>query len=345
MAGPADASQNLRPTDKNFSISDRPCCYFFYGAFLNYRLAYKKLVCFLETLQKVAMTDLLKTPAELKFGGSWRIIIPLFLIPLAIVVSAVGVFFLFGKLTSYQKSPQQYMTEMLSTNSHKRWQAAFELSRLVIQKDKYTLEPEFESDLIKIYQSSDPKEQRLRTYLTIVLAHVGKESSSKLFEKVLLESTNSEDQIYALWAIGKVGSPSSADLVVSKLDSEDSGLRKTAAFSLGFVGNLSHVQALEKLLKDDVNDVRWNAALSLAELGSSAGKVEILNLLNKDFILAQTPSLREDERSEIVISALNAARRIKLKEALPSIATWSQSANARLRNLALEVNEELSSKL
>lgn len=291
------------------------------------------------------MNELQKTPAELKFGGSWKMIIPLFLIPLAIVVGAVGVFYLFGKITSYQKTPQEYVEELQTSNSHKRWQAAYELSRFVIQGEKTTLEPDFEGKLIKIYESADPQEQKLRTYLTIVLAHVGRESSAKLFEKKITSSENIEDQIYSLWALGKIGASSAVDVVVSKLNSEDPGLRKTAAFSLGFVGNSKHVPMLEKLLQDDVNDVRWNAALALAQLGSGAGKMEISNLLNKEYLISQTPSLREEERNEIVISAINASLKIKYSDAAPLISTWKQSPNQRLRKLAMEATTELGAKL
>lgn len=291
------------------------------------------------------MTEPQKNPPQLHVDSGWKMIVPLFLIPLAIVLGGVSVFYLFGKLAAYERTPQEYVSELLGSNSHKRWQSAFELSRYVIQKDKTTLEPEFESNLIKVYESSDPQEQKLRTYLTIVLAHVGKEDSAKLFGRVVAESNNNEDQIYALWALGKIASPSAANLVVSKLSSEDAGLRKTAAFALGFVGNKTHVPALEKLLKDDVKDVRWNAALALAELGSRSGAYEIENLLDKEFLIAQTPSLRQDEREEIVISAINASLKLKLKDAVPSITTWNQSNNSRLRNLSVQAVQELSAKL
>ncbi|MCB0308374.1 MAG: HEAT repeat domain-containing protein [Bdellovibrionales bacterium] len=291
------------------------------------------------------MNEELKSPAELKFGGSWKMVIPFFLLPLLIVAGSVGVFYLFGKLTSYQKTPQEYLTEIVSSNSHKRWQAAFELSRYIAQNDKDSIDSSVEPAMIEVYRSSKPDETELRTYLTIALANLGGQSSARLFEETIRNTKNESNQIYALWALGKIASKSSASLVEKKLDSDDPGIRKTAAFSLGFVGDKSHIPALTRLLDDETKDVRWNAALALAELGSAAGKTEILNLLNPNYLKEQTPLLRSDEREEIVISAINAALKINLTQSTKELKHWTVSENTRLKNLSLKALSEFDSKL
>lgn len=288
----------------------------------------------------------LKTPAELRFGGSWKIIIPFFILPLIIVSGSVGVFYLFGKLTEYKKTPNEYLAELKSTDSHKRWQAAFELSRYIVQQKDETLDPEFERQLIAIYETSKPDEHELRTYLTVGLANIGKDKSRILFEGIVSSNpASSKDLIYALWALGKIGMKSSAAMIAPKLASEDPGVRKTAAFALGFVGSPADTAKLRALLDDEVKDVRWNSALALAELGDASGEHEILRLLDAQYLREQTPLLKEGERQEIAISAINAAAKLKLKKSMPLLATWAGSENPRARTAAIRARHEIDPKL
>lgn len=283
-------------------------------------------------------------PAESSFRG-WKIVIPLFLLPLLIVVGSVGVFYLFGKLAQHERTPEEHLTEMMSTTSHKRWQSALELSRAVIQRSPGTLDPAFEGKLIAVYESSGAAERELRTYLTLALANVGREKSAALFEGVAGKTGDAPEKIYALWALGKIGLPSSAPTVRAALSADDAGLRKTAAFALGFVGAPSDVPALRALLKDETKDVRWNAALALANLGSDAGHQELLLLLDPVALAAETPGLRDDERAEITISALNAALKLRLSGANDKIQALTASPQPRVRNLAQKALETLGPKL
>ena len=272
------------------------------------------------------------TPAEQRFGGSWRMLIPFLFLPLLIVAGSVGVFLLFGKLADIEKGPFEYLQDMTSGSEHKRWQAAFELSKYLSSKKIENVD-KFETEMLQILQNSkNENDARLRSYIIIGLAQIGTEKSVPVLTDVLSREKNSENKIYSIWALGRIASPNAASIIEEQISSDDAGIRKTAAFSLGFVGEKKHILMLEKLLEDPVEDVRWNASLGLAQLGSSAGQSTLLQLLDPAYLRQATPNLRDSERNEIMLSAVNAVGKLKLQAAKEPISSLAKSASdQRLR--------------
>ena len=102
-----------------------------------------------------------------------------------------------------------------------------------------------------------------------------------LLEKALADK-DPETRLYALWSLALIGNPSSAEKVRPLLESEDPGVRKTAAYAAGRMEDGEAIPALKKLLQDPVVDVRWNAALALATLDDPAGKDVLLGMTDRD---------------------------------------------------------------
>ena len=82
-------------------------------------------------------------------------------------------------------------------------------------------------------------------------------------------------------------------------------------------------------------------SLALANLGSDRGSSQIRSMLDLPALTQATPTLRTDERHEIVISALNAALKLKLKGLDRELADLSNAPDARVRTLAQRTQEEL----
>ena len=61
--------------------------------------------------------------------GAGRLIARFFLLPLLVVVAAVGIFLVFNLMTFERRSPRDYLQEVRGGAANRRWQAAFELSR------------------------------------------------------------------------------------------------------------------------------------------------------------------------------------------------------------------------
>src|SRR5262245_20110591 len=93
-----------------------------------------------------------------------------FLIPMAVVAPAVGVYVGFRSLLADSRTPQEYLREVQTGGSARRWPAAYELSRLMadpkVRADK-TLGPA----LIKAFESSNGDPQ-VRRYLALALGRL-----------------------------------------------------------------------------------------------------------------------------------------------------------------------------
>ena len=61
--------------------------------------------------------------------GAGRLIARFFLLPLLVVLGAVGIFLVFNLMTFERRTPRDYLQEVRGGAANRRWQAAFELSR------------------------------------------------------------------------------------------------------------------------------------------------------------------------------------------------------------------------
>src|SRR5204862_1272862 len=81
------------------------------------------------------------------------------LFPLGVVVVAVGIFLLFGKLAADEQSIPDYLNDIRSGSKHERWQAAYQLSKSLKRGEakKYpNLEPQVEG-LYAGSKTDDPR--------------------------------------------------------------------------------------------------------------------------------------------------------------------------------------------
>jgi len=62
--------------------------------------------------------------------------VKLFIVPAGIVAVALGIFLLGTLALQHPKTAEQYLQELKSDSTSKRWQAAFELSRMLSQGEK-----------------------------------------------------------------------------------------------------------------------------------------------------------------------------------------------------------------
>ncbi|HLG20152.1 MAG TPA: HEAT repeat domain-containing protein, partial [Bdellovibrionota bacterium] len=250
------------------------------------------------------------------------------------------------KLAQNQLGANDYLERLRSTSSHKRWQAAYELSGYLARKDVGPERVKFEREVMSIFRSSKPEETLLRKYLLVAMAQVGSENSVPSLTDVVQNNSDPEMKIYAMLALARIGSPGAEPFVAEQLANADAGVRKTAAFAYGFVAKPREADRLIELLNDTVTDVRWNAALGLAQMGNPAGAKELLGLLDEPALRSATQNLRDVERAEIMLSAMNAVGKLKLVSARESISRIARTAvDPRLRTAASNVEQILSGDL
>ncbi len=204
--------------------------------------------------------------------GAGKLIIRFFLLPLMVVLAAVGIFLVFNYMTFERRGPRDYLQEVRGGAANRRWQAAFELSRSLgnlppAERAALTAET------LRVFETLSPKrpdDLLVRRYLVLVLGRLGeKEAVPALLKAVAAEDPDT--RLYAVWALGKIGDPAGFETVLASSVSEDAGARKMAAYVLGSLGDPRAVARLRVLAEDRVADVRWNAAIALAAARRSFG--------------------------------------------------------------------------
>src|SRR5438046_1126782 len=94
-----------------------------------------------------------------------------FLIPLVVVAVTVVVYAGFRSMVSDNRSAQDYLNEIRTGGTSRRWPAAYELSRLMsdpkVRGDK-ALAPA----LVKAYEGAKDDEPRVRQYLALAIGRL-----------------------------------------------------------------------------------------------------------------------------------------------------------------------------
>ena len=143
----------------------------------------------------------LPTPqTDLPKESSRTILFQFVVFPLGIVLIAVLIFFLFGKLASDEQTIPDYLNAIRSGSSHERWQAAYQLSKS-LKRGEAKRYPNLEQNVATLYTNSRTDDPRIRRYLGMVLGQLGDRRATPL----LLEGLNDRDvdnRIYALMALG-----------------------------------------------------------------------------------------------------------------------------------------------
>ena len=272
--------------------------------------------------------------------GAGRLIARFFLLPLLVVVAAVGIFLVFNLMTFERRSPRDYLQEVRGGAANRRWQAAFELSRSLgnlPSEERAALTAE----TLRIFESlrsTRPDDVLVRRYLVLVLGRLGeKEAVPALLAAA--KDADPDTRLYAVWALGKIGDPGGFDAVLEASQSEDAGARKMAAYVLGQLHDPRAVPRLRVLAEDRVADVRWNAAIALAELGDGSGLPVLRSMIDRG-ALARQAELSSDQAEAAMINALKALSLLRDVQTLPLLEKLArEDPNLRVREAARKAAE------
>jgi HEAT repeat protein len=249
------------------------------------------------------------------------LVLQFFIFPMAIVAVCVTVFVVFGLIASEGKSARDYLGEVRSGGQSRRWQAAFELSKVLQakKKDPAISDPRFAPEAVKLFEDSASDDPRVRRYLALALGRLGDRQAVPALRKALDPSADSETVIYAIWALGSIGDPAAVPDLVRLSASDDRGLRKAAVHALGvFDSNEAH-DALVAALADAADDVRWNAALALGRRGDAAAAPVLLQMLDREALAKlenraheeKAVALSAEQAEDVLLEAVAAAARVK----------------------------------
>lgn len=251
--------------------------------------------------------DLPDISADVPKESARTILFQFVVFPLAVVVTGVAIFFLFGLLASEEHTIPEYVQTIRSGSSQRRWQAAYQLSKS-IKRGEAAKYPQLQEQIAELYRDAADDDPRLRPYLSMVLGTLGDRRSTPVLIEGLADK-ESETRLYALWALGEIGDPRALPAISRLMTDPDPAVRKTAVFALGKLQTPAAVPVLISSLDDPSVDVRWNAALALARHGDRRALPHLRSMLRREH-LNEVAGMSEEQKEQVLLSAITAATAI-----------------------------------
>jgi HEAT repeat protein len=266
-----------------------------------------------------------------------------FLIPLAVVGVTVLVYVGFRSLLADDRTATEYLAEIRTGGTNRRWPAAYELSRLMADpavRDDRTLGPA----LVEAFKASASDDPKVRTYLALAIgrleAPLPPDAVAALTEA--LAASEGETQVSVIWALGSSGDPAAVSTLQPLYQSSDAGIRKMVVYALGALPGDTQVVTLRTALQDPAPDVRWNAAVALARHDRRDGVPVIREMLDRAFVEGKvTVEGRQrgdaDPVADVLISGLRAAAALREESLRGTIEALSErDRSVKVRQAALE---------
>jgi HEAT repeat protein len=291
-----------------------------------------------------------REPAVRPLAAAPAIAVQFFLIPLLVVGATVLVYVGFRSLLAEDRSAQEYLVDIRSGGTNRRWPAAYELSRLMsdpsfVKKHEAEIAPE----LVKAFAASRDDDPQIRQYLALALGRLTPPIPADARRLLIdaLKDKESQARISAIWALGSTGDVSVAPDIEAMYASGDAGVRKMSVYALGSIPADVGSATLVKALDDDEPDVQWNAAVALARHGRHEGLPVLRRMLDRAYVernvTRQQQATEEiDPVGEVMISGLRAVAALKESTLSDPVKALSQNdANMKVRQVALETLKSL----
>ena len=259
-----------------------------------------------------------------------------FVVPFLIAVFCVLLFAAVRLLTFEKSTVFDYLEDVKAGAASKRWQSAFELSKLLANPDLIPKEERFVAEMLKVFEHSRYDDDRVRQYLALAMGRTG----NRQFVPPLVAALKDEkeDNLYALiYSLGLFRDPDSASALYPFLDHSNPRVRLAAAMALGNSGEPQAAGKLQAALNDPEANVQWDAAIALAKLGSASGKGVLLELLDRSY-LNKFPEVDPEEQNHVLLVALQAAASLKdpdIDRRIKELA--QQDQNLKIRRAAMDL--------
>lgn len=268
-------------------------------------------------------------PTDIPKESPRTILFQFVVFPLGVVMIGVAVFLFFGRLASNEQSIPDYLNDIRSGSSHRKFQAAYELSKS-IKRGEARRYPNLVDQVADVYRSSKNDDPRIRQYLTLVLGKLGDRRAVPALVDALKDPVV-ETRIYALIALAELHDPGSVPAVIEATNDEDKDVRKTAVYALGELGDRRAIPVLEQALNNQTADIRFNAALSLSRYGDRNADPVLRSMLDRS-MLNRVPGMRPDQKEEAMIASIHAYGKLAGRSAvaeLQPIANGDESVRVR----------------
>ena len=272
-------------------------------------------------------------PAEKK--SLFKVVIhSFFVVPFIIAIFGVLIFLMLRILTIEPRTAQDYLHDVKIGGNTKRWQGAFELSKILANPRMVPKEERFVNDLISTFEYSEKeRDDRIRIYLALAMGRTKDWRYATILEKTLNDK-NEEIIAAVIYSLGLINSPSSLEQLLHMFEHESARVRHQVVVALGnYDGDLVQI-VLKQALNDPEPNVRWDAAIALAKQKDNSGRRILLDLMDRKY-LDSFPNIDAVEQNQAILAAIRASRDI-LNDELRQVLTdlMENDLNMKVRQAA-----------
>ena len=260
-----------------------------------------------------------------------------FLIPFMIAIFGAVFFLLFRFITYETHDASELLNQVKIGSKTKRWQSAYELSKVLNNPETVPLDLGFKDQMISAYRHSINDDPLVRAYLAIAMGATGDEFYSEELVGGITDEAR-ESRLAAIQAVGMVRSTEAVDKLISVIERSDyQDERLAATMSLGFIGDDRSVPILNELLADEEPNIRWDAAIALAKMGEISSAPIIENLMDRNY-LNTFPELDPKEVNKVILTAIETSSMMKYDRFEPKLVLLAESdENLKVRDAAIKM--------
>jgi len=247
-------------------------------------------------------------PAEKK--SLLRVVIhSFFVVPFIIAIFGVLIFLMLRILTIEPRTAQDYLHDVKIGGNTKRWQGAFELSKILANPGMVPREERFVNDLISTFEYSEKeRDDRIRIYLALAMGRTKDLRYATILEKTLNDE-NEEILAAVIYSLGLINSPTSLEQLLLMFEHESARVRHQVVVALGNYDGDQVQIVLKQALHDPEPNVRWDAAIALAKQKDDSGRRILLDLMDRKY-LDSFPNIDAVEQNQAILAAIRASRDI-----------------------------------
>ncbi len=232
-----------------------------------------------------------------------------FVVPFIIAIFGVLIFLMLRILTIEPRTAQDYLHDVKIGGNTKRWQGAFELSKILANPGRVPREERFVNDLISTFEYSEKeRDDRIRIYLALAMGRTKDLRYATILEKTLNDE-NEEILAAVIYSLGFINSPTSLGQLLLMFEHESARVRHQVVVALGNYDGDQVQIVLKQALHDPEPNVRWDAAIALAKQKDDSGRRILLDLMDRKY-LDSFPNIDAVEQNQAILAAIRAGRDI-----------------------------------
>lgn len=275
-----------------------------------------------------------ENPAEEK--SFFQIIVhSFFIVPFLIAVFCVVVFVGVRLLTQENRTAYDYLEDVKIGGSTKRWQGAFELSKMLADERLRPTEERFSREMISAFEASEHDDPRVRQYLALAMGRAGEPEFATVIGKAIADEENEDNILAMIYALGLLSKAESVEVLTPFLKHQNPRVRSIAVTSLGAISHPTSLNSLKNMLQDPEPNVKWGSALSLARLGDRSGIDVIQNLLSRSYY-ESFERVDQHEQNQLIFAAIKTVEEGGFRELIPELEQLSRDdPNMKIRSAAM----------